>query len=43
MSSDDARISELRCEMSKPLQRLQSEEKPGKPHPQLSLRLMSDL
>lgn len=36
MSYDDARISESRCEMSKPLQRLQSEEKPEKPHPQLT-------
>lgn len=36
MSCDDARISKSRCDMSKPLQRLQSEKKPEKPHPQLT-------
>lgn len=43
MSYDDARISGSRCEMSNPLLRLKSEGKPEKPHPQLTLRLMSHL
>lgn len=34
--SYDARTTESKSEMSKPLQRLQSVEKPEEPHPQLT-------